>query len=289
MPAKDMTIKAKWEKNWSSGWWGWWGWGSNKASDTQDSQQSWENSSAEQASVTPQNDSSVSSWTNTKEPESITWSNIQTWSQIDSQNNALSWTDARPAELDKDIRWDTQNSSDKVYTASSASEWQTYTQEFQEAYEFAKEKWITIMPTIQKANMDGKLTRIAMAKMLSQYAMNVLWQKPANIVTPKFNDVTDKQNSDYDDWVTLAYQLWIMWQNMPNNKFRPNDEVTRWEFVTALSRMLYNTSDGEYRSTPKYYTHHMEKMEGEWIITNTNPNMKELRGYVMIMLMRSAK
>jgi hypothetical protein len=137
--------------------------------------------------------------------------------------------------------------------------------------------------------MDGKLTRIAMAKMLSQYAMNVLWQKPANIVTPKFNDVTDKQNSDYDDWVTLAYQLWIMWQNMPNNKFRPNDEVTRWEFVTALSRMLYNTSDGEYRSTPKYYTHHMEKMEGEWIITNTNPNMKELRGYVMIMLMRSAK
>jgi hypothetical protein len=30
------------------------------------------------------------------------------------------------------------------------------------------------MPTIQKADMDGKLTRIAMAKMLSQYAMNVL-------------------------------------------------------------------------------------------------------------------
>ena len=213
MPAKDMTIKAKWEKNWSSGWWG----GSrNKASDAQDS-------------------------------------------------------------------------SDKVYTASSASEWHTYTQEFQEAYEFAKEKWITTMPTIQKADMDGKLTRIAMAKMLSQYAMNVLWQKPDETINNKFNDVTDKQNSDYDDWVTLAYQLWIMWQNMPNNRFRPNDEVTRWEFVTALSRMLYNTSDWEYKSTPKYYTHHMEKMKEEWIITNDDPNMKELRGYVMIMLMRSAK
>ena len=47
------------------------------------------------------------------------------------------------------------------------------------------------------------------------------------------------------------------------NNFRPDDEVTRAEFATALSRMLYNTSDGEYRSTPKYYTHHMEKMEGE--------------------------
>ncbi|MBR7036364.1 S-layer homology domain-containing protein [bacterium] len=26
---------------------------------------------------------------------------------------------------------------------------------------------------------------------------------------------------------------------MKNNKFRPNDEVTRAEFATALSRMLY--------------------------------------------------
>ena len=166
---------------------------------------------------------------------------------------------------------------------------QTYTQEFQQAYKFAHEKWITTMPTIQEAQMDWKLTRIAMAKMLSQYAMNVLRQKPANIVTPKFNDVSNKQNSDYDDWVTLAYQLWIMWQNMPNNKFRPNDEVTRAEFATALSRMIYNTSDGEYKSTPKYYIHHMEKLVKEWIITKDDPNMKELRGYVMIMLMRSAK
>jgi hypothetical protein len=30
---------------------------------------------------------------------------------------------------------------------------------------------------------------------------------------------------------------------MKNNNFRPNDEVTRAEFATALSRMLYNTED----------------------------------------------
>jgi hypothetical protein len=30
---------------------------------------------------------------------------------------------------------------------------------------------------------------------------------------------------------------------MKNNNFRPNDEVTRAEFVTALSRMLYHTED----------------------------------------------
>ena len=76
---------------------------------------------------------------------------------------------------------------------------------------------------------------------------------------------------------------------MKDGKFRPDDEVTRWEFVTALSRLLYNTSDGEYKSTSKYYIHHMEKLKEEWIITKTDPKMKELRGYVMIMLMRSAK
>ena len=128
-----------------------------------------------------------------------------------------------------------------------------------------------------------------MAKMLSQYAINVLWKTPDTSKTVKFKDVTSKKDADYDNWVTLAYQLWIMWQNMPWNNFRPNDEVTRGEFATALSRMTYNTSDWEYKSTSKYYVHHMEKLVNEWIITNDNPNMKELRWYVMIMLMRSAK
>ena len=30
---------------------------------------------------------------------------------------------------------------------------------------------------------------------------------------------------------------------MPDNKFRPFDLVTRAEFATALSRMLYSTPD----------------------------------------------
>jgi hypothetical protein len=30
---------------------------------------------------------------------------------------------------------------------------------------------------------------------------------------------------------------------MPNDKFRPNDYVTRAEFATALSRMLYGLDD----------------------------------------------
>ena len=262
------NVYAKWEKLWSSGWWGWGsGWGSSSKTDTGSaSSQTWNQ-------INSNTGDTDSTWTNVKEPETNTGSNIQTWSQVDSSEQT------------------TQNNESNAQDSTTLSQdnGKTYSTEFQEAYEFAKWNWITTMPTIQKANMEWKLTRIAMAKMLSQYAINVLWKTPDTSKTIKFRDVTSKKDADYDNWVTLAYQLWIMWQNMPWNNFRPNDEVTRAEFATALSRMAYNTSDWEYKSTSKYYTHHMEKLVNEWIITNDNPNMKELRWYVMIMLMRSAK
>ncbi len=156
--------------------------------------------------------------------------------------------------------------------------------EFQQAYKFAYENWITTMDTIDKADMEWWLTRIAMAKMLSQYAVNVLWQKPANIIVPNFSDIPKELDDEYDYWVTLAYQLWIMWINIPDNKFRPFDLVTRAEFATALSRMLYKLADWD-----PYYVTHLAKLKEEWIITNDDPEMLEIRWYVMIMLKRSAK
>jgi hypothetical protein len=124
-----------------------------------------------------------------------------------------------------------------------------------------------------------------MAKMLSYYAINVLWQKPDTSKKIKFKDVSNKLDKKYDNWVTLAYQLWIMWINMPRNRFRPNDLVTRWEFATALSRMLYGIADWKDR----YYSTHLAKLMEEKIITNDDPMMMELRWYIMIMLMRSAE
>jgi hypothetical protein len=158
-----------------------------------------------------------------------------------------------------------------------------FSQEFNDAYEFAFKNGITTKGSIKEADMYGPLTRIAMAKMLSQYAINVLWKKPANIIVPNFPDVSEKMNSDYNDGVTLSYQLWIMWIWI--NKFRPFDYVTRAEFGTALSRMLYGLADGEWT----YYSTHLQKLMEEKIITNDDPSLQELRGYVMIMLMRSAQ
>ena len=173
----------------------------------------------------------------------------------------------------------TSQSNSTVTTAS-------YTEEFQEAYNFAKTNSITTKSSIQDAKMYTELTRIQMAKMMSQYAMNVLGQTPdISKWTVKFYDVPEKLNKEYDNAVTLAYQLGIMGQNMKNNNFRPKDKVTRAEFATALSRMLYKTEDGKWKV--KYYEPHIATLYNKWIINNTNPKMVEKRWYVMTMLMRS--
>jgi hypothetical protein len=158
-----------------------------------------------------------------------------------------------------------------------------YSVEFNNAYNFAHKVWITTKNSIESADMDWELTRIAMAKMLSNYAINVLWKVPANSVVPKFPDVSQKLNDDYWWAVTLAYQLWIMWKWI--NKFRPYDTVTRAEFGTALSRMLYWTQDWAW----SYYSTHLDKLYKEWVISNKDSKLKEKRWYVMLMLMRSAK
>ncbi len=176
-----------------------------------------------------------------------------------------------------DNQWDTQGSSDEE------SEWnQEEKTEFELAYEFAFQHGITTMDTIEKANMTWTLTRIAMAKMLSYYAINVLWQTPDTEKVCSFDDVSSQDDLGYNNWVTLACQLWIMWVWMKN--FRPYDTVIRAEFGTALSRMLFGLADWD-----QYYVTHLARLKSEWIIKNDDPNMVEVRWYTMIMLMRSKK
>ena len=227
---------------WWWGWWGWWGWGSD----------------------TP------------KTPTVKTWATVNTWTTTVNTwtNNTGPETAETQPTTNTDNSWYQEGNQQEVLSNG-------YSREFNNAYTFAYKNWITTMNSIDKANMNWPLNRIAMAKMLSQYAINVLGKKPANVVVPNFPDVSAQLNEDYGWAVTLAYQLGIMWLNI--EKFRPYDEVTRAEFGTALSRMLYWLKDGN-----PYYLPHLAKLKAEWIIANDNPNLKELRGYVMLMLMRSA-
>lgn len=158
----------------------------------------------------------------------------------------------------------------------------SYSIEFQQAYEYAKSHWLTNSTSIDDADMDWWLTRIAMAKMLSNYAINVLWKIPEMKDNCSFGDVSQVLDFDYDNWVSNACKLNIMWVWMTD--FRPYDFVQRAEFATALSRLLFGISDWIW--TQEYYAPHLLKLKKEWIISDTNPNLQEKRWYIMLMLMR---
>ena len=159
--------------------------------------------------------------------------------------------------------------------------WSEYSSELQQAYKWAYENKITTMSSIEKANMKWNITREEMAKMISNYAINILWKTPDTTKTCLFID--SNINPILVESVTKSCQLWLMGQGVTS--FRPKDSVTRAEFWTVLSRALW-WNKNEWWST--YYENHLKALKSEWIMTKINtPMNKEVRGYVMLMLMRS--
>ena len=74
--------------------------------------------------------------------------------------------------------------------------------------------------------------------------------------------------------------------------FRPNDLVTRAEFGTTLSRALNHDSDDleAMNAANPYYKDHLNFLKAEGIMNQIdNPSMTEVRGYVMLMMMRADK
>ncbi len=164
----------------------------------------------------------------------------------------------------------------------------TYSDELQDAYNYAYAHKITTMNSIENADMYGSLTRVAMAKMIANYATTVLWLEPDTSATCTFTDVTAALDAQYDNWVTKACQLGLMGQNI--TAFRPNDLVTRAEFGTTLSRALNANSDelASMNAANPYYKEHLNFLNKEGIMKDiSNPFMTEVRGYVMLMMMRS--
>ena len=167
--------------------------------------------------------------------------------------------------------------------------WSLFSTEFNNAYLYAYSIGVTSMPSIQEANMTWLLIRSNMAKMMVNFAVRVLSRLPdTNKVCP-FNDIAN-ESTELQGYMRLACQLGIMGieaDGTPMIGFDPNGTVTRAQFGTVLSRVLY----GDQYNTPGdlYYTNHLTALQLHGIITNIDPTLQELRGYVMIMLMRAAE
>ncbi|MEI7557915.1 MAG: hypothetical protein WCJ45_03690 [bacterium] len=101
------------------------------------------------------------------------------------------------------------------------------TKEFKEAYAFASQKGITTQPTLQQADMEGKLLRSHMAKMLANYATNALHLSADTGKNCHFDDLAG-QSEEIKDSIILACQLGIMGVGITS--FTPEGRVTRAEF-----------------------------------------------------------
>ncbi len=167
-----------------------------------------------------------------------------------------------------------------------------YNEELISAYEYAYSLGITTMPTIYKANLNGNLLRRDMAKMISEYAIKVVWKKPNNSISCEFNDIPDYMiETKY--YTKLACKLWLMWWEADGivkaDNFNPDEIVSRAQFATIFSRLLYdwtyNVSAGEH--VERYQKHLNILNEKEIMKKIDDPYMKELRGRVMLMMMRA--
>jgi hypothetical protein len=158
----------------------------------------------------------------------------------------------------------------------------TYSQELQDAYNWAYGKSITTMSSIDNANMYGAITRAELAKMLANWAKDK-GQTPDTSKACTFTD-TASVKGDLATAIVEACQLGLMGQGI--TAFRPYDTISRAEFGTALSRALWGD---KYEGGTPYYAKHLDALKAAGIMTQiaNAESTKEVRGYVMLMLMRS--
>ena len=168
-----------------------------------------------------------------------------------------------------------------------------FSPEFVNAYKYALDNEITSAESITKANMDWAISRIEMSKMISVYAMNVLWIKPDINKYCEFEDVTKELDAKYKYWVTRACQMWLMWYDSDWKKqdnFNPRKNVTRAQLATVLSRMLNKGYWRTIKNWEPYYDTHLKYLISQWIINDyykPAPDSTEKRWNVMLMLYRS--
>ncbi|MBB1557640.1 MAG: S-layer homology domain-containing protein [candidate division SR1 bacterium] len=165
-----------------------------------------------------------------------------------------------------------------------------FASEQNDAYLWACQHNITTMRTIQEARLDQPLTRAELAKIMSVYAMKEYHLKPLREGAVNYKDV-NADLGDLADYIQLVYQLQIMGINAdgtPIQAFEPHKLVSRAEFATVLSRVIWGNKHNI--SGDDRYSAHLQALKKYRVITSDVPaNWWELRGRALLMLHRTAK
>ena len=229
--------------------------------------------------------SSKSSWgwggggsskvTNTEDTKATTWDTAK----VDENNT----------EENNEEKANDENKDEEKAPMTDAQAVEKFGQEQIDAYKWALENGITTMKTVEAARLDEPLTRAELAKMMVVYIQKVLEKDPIVTGDVTYPDV-DESLGDLYGYIKLAYQYQIMGINAdgtPIKFFNPNGLVTRWEYATVFSRVLF--WDKFNKAGEDFYTKHLEALKAAWILTNTIPTIQEMRGWVMLMMYRSSQ
>jgi len=124
------------------------------------------------------------------------------------------------------------------------------------------------MPTCLAADMDGWLIRSHAAKMISNYAINVVGKTPDMTKSCIFDDMSN-ETLELQAFAVTACRLGLMGLEAdgvtPAQSFNPNQPLHKAHFATMLSRLLFGTTyDGNYECR---YCNHVDKMVEDGVIT----------------------
>ena len=177
-----------------------------------------------------------------------------------------------------------------------------YSDEMKLAYLYAYVHGMTTMCPIDDADLYGYLRRDHLAKILTQYSINVLDLEP-EVWKAWCNDFDDiaNESAEMKYFIRTSCELWLMWLESdgktPKKSFDPTKYVTRAEFGTTLSRLIYEgkynlASEAENTYPGAWYSKHLQALKDAEImneIGGDRPQHIELRWYVMLMVMRYGK
>ena len=162
-----------------------------------------------------------------------------------------------------------------------------YNKELTDAYSYAFGVKITTVPNIERADLTGVLIRSHLSKMMSEYAMKVLWKTPDTSRKCIFKDV-DNQTDEFKKYARISCELWLMWLKTdwtPADTFDPDGKVTRAIFGTTLSRAIWWDKNNWWSNR---YAKHLADLKAHWIMNQIDfPNNRELRWRVMLTMMRA--
>ena len=166
-----------------------------------------------------------------------------------------------------------------------------YSEQVIDSYIWAFDNNITTINEFDKANPDGTITRWLLAKMVVNYTRNILWKEIPLDTPTKCNwkdDTKEWKSQEIKFYAEKACALWVMWIKM--DKFNPNKIVSRAEFWTTLSRLLW-WDKYDVRNSNKnnpYYVNHLKVLKENGIMNDIDNPLwrKELRKWIWVMLRR---